>query len=91
MNKSIDDEYVYLRVSVAWKVESDEEPEDVPNSVYIKVPSDIYESDVDMNLSGMIEDYFGCRADHIYSTEVNNPRDLRRLKGSLTWTDNRLA
>ena len=59
MNKSIDDEYVYLCVSVAWEVESDEALEDVPNSVYIKVPSDIYESDVDMNLSGMIEDYFG--------------------------------
>ena len=91
MNKSIDDEYVYLRVSVAWKVESDEEPEDVPNSVYIKVPSDIYESDVDMNLSGMIEDYFGCRADDIYPTEVNKERDLKRIKDWLLWTDDGLV
>ena len=91
MNKSINDEYVYLRVSVAWDVESDEALEDFPGSVYIKVPSDIYESDVDMNLSGMIEDYFGCRVDDIYPTEVNKERDLKRIKDWLLWTDDGLV
>ena len=81
-----DEEYTFLRVSVAWDVEGDEPPEGLPTSVYIKVPSYIYEGDGEMNLSGMIEDYFGYRVDDIYPSEASN-RDKKRVKDWLLWTD----
>ena len=81
-----DEEYTFLRISVAWDVEGDEPPEGLPTSVYIKVPSYIYEGDGEMNLSGMIEDYFGYRVDDVYPSEVND-RDKKRVKDWLLWTD----
>ncbi len=81
-----DEEYTFLRVSVAWDVEGDEPPKGLPTSVYIKVPSYIYEGDGEMNLSGMIEDYFGYRVDDVYPS-VADERDKKRVKDWLLWTD----
>ena len=80
-----DDEYTFLQVSVAWDI-ADVEDSTLPTSVFIKVPTYIYEGDGEMNLSGMIEDYFGYPIDDI-SPSVADERDKKHVKDWLLWTD----
>ena len=79
-----DEEYTFLRVSVAWDIK-DVEDSTLPKSVFIKVPRDVYDGDVGLNLSGMIEDYFGYPVDDILPTEADN-RDKKLVKDWLLWT-----
>ena len=79
-----DNEYTFLRVSVAWNTDEDTANE-LPTNVFIKVPTHIYDSNEDLNLSGMIEDYFGYGVDDIYPMEVDE-RDIKHIKDWLLWT-----
>ena len=79
-----DNEYTFLKVSVAWNTDEDTANE-LPTDVFIKVPTHIYDSNEDLNLSGMIEDYFGYGVDDIYPMEVDE-RDIKHIKDWLLWT-----
>ena len=79
-----DKKYTFLSVSVAWDTDEDTANE-LPSRVFIKVPTHIFKGNEDLDLSGMIGDYFGYGIDDIYPREADE-RDRKRVKDWLLWT-----